>query len=68
MDLLVSNLAHFEQAAAGADVALLDLVGAVHDRRACHRRDTQRGYIRATMQISRTTKTSTVLSAKASTD
>jgi hypothetical protein len=39
MDSLVSDLAHFEQAAAGADVALLDLVGAVHNRRACHRRE-----------------------------
>jgi hypothetical protein len=33
-DLLVADLAHLEQPAARADVALLDLVGAVHDRRA----------------------------------
>jgi hypothetical protein len=49
LDLLVADLAHFEQAAAGADVALLDLVGAVHDRRACHRKDTPRGYNRHPM-------------------
>ena len=29
---LVADLAHFEEAAAEADVALLDIVGAVHDR------------------------------------
>jgi hypothetical protein len=31
-DLLVSDLAHFEESAAGADVALLDLVRSVHNR------------------------------------
>jgi hypothetical protein len=49
LDLLVADLAHLEQAAAGADVALLDLVGAVHDRRACHNKDTPRGYNRYPM-------------------
>jgi hypothetical protein len=44
VDLLISDLAHLEEPAAGADVALLDLVGAVHDRRACRKEQNRTAY------------------------